>query len=149
MRRKYSKKQGPVRSKKVEKDGITFASNLEKYCYEKLKEAGLYEKYEGEKFQLIEGFRFDQQSFERQSNGKGDFIERGYGKKVLGISYTPDFTGQGYIIETKGRANETFPLRWKLFKKLQHESGDVRVLYKPQTKAEVDQTIALILKANE
>ena len=35
-------------------------------------------------------------------------------KKILNIKYTPDFIGKDFIIETKGRANESFPLRWKL-----------------------------------
>jgi hypothetical protein len=39
-------------------------------------------------------------------------------KKVLNIKYTPDFIGEDFIIETKGRANESFPLRWKMFKYL-------------------------------
>ena len=39
-------------------------------------------------------------------------------KKYLTIKYTPDFIGKDFIIETKGRANESFPLRWKLFKRL-------------------------------
>ena len=30
-------------------------------------------------------------------------------KKILTIKYTPDFIGKGFIIETKGRANESFP----------------------------------------
>ena len=39
MRKKYKRKKGPVRSKKVTFDGITFASGLEKYMYLALKEA--------------------------------------------------------------------------------------------------------------
>ena len=39
-------------------------------------------------------------------------------KKYLPIKYTPDFIGEDFIIETKGRANESFPIRWKLFKRL-------------------------------
>ena len=37
--RKRHKKRGPVRSKKVMCDGITFASGLEKYMYLALKKA--------------------------------------------------------------------------------------------------------------
>ena len=38
MKRRYkNKKKGPVRSKKVTFDGITFASGLEKYMYQALK----------------------------------------------------------------------------------------------------------------
>ena len=72
-------------------------------------------------------------------------INRG-DKKVLGIRYTPDFVGEDFIIETKGRANESFPMRWKLFKKHMQEIGDDRNLYKPQTNKECDKTIDLILK---
>ena len=38
--KKRSKKKGPVRSNKVEHDGINFASGLEVYMYKALKEAG-------------------------------------------------------------------------------------------------------------
>ncbi len=49
MRKKYyrKKKRGPVVSKKVEYDGITFASGLEKYMYIVLKEADIVAEYEG------------------------------------------------------------------------------------------------------
>jgi hypothetical protein len=53
---KRSKKKGPVRAKKASMDGIDFRSGLEKNTYIALKEAGLYELYEEEVFQLIEGF---------------------------------------------------------------------------------------------
>ena len=61
MRKKYyrKKKRGPVVSKKVEYDGITFASGLEKYMYIVLKEAGIRAKYEGETFVLLNGFHFE------------------------------------------------------------------------------------------
>ena len=115
MRNKF-KKRGPVRSKKVICDGITFASGLEKYMYQALKEAKIKAEYEGEKYTLIDGFEFETASYERQSNGKGEFTNRG-NKKILPIKYTPDFVGNEFIIECKGRANESFPIRWKLFKK--------------------------------
>ena len=37
MRKKFKRKKGPVRSKKVTVDGIQFASGLEKYMYLALK----------------------------------------------------------------------------------------------------------------
>ncbi len=40
------KKRGPVVSKKVTYDGITFASGLEKYMYCALKKAGIKASYE-------------------------------------------------------------------------------------------------------
>ena len=59
MKKSYKRKsKGPVRSKKVTYDGITFASGLEKYMYKALKEAGIDAIYEGETFELVEGFNF-------------------------------------------------------------------------------------------
>ena len=69
-------------------------------------------------------------------------------QKVLNLKYTPDFVGKNFIIETKGRANDSFPLRWKMFKKWMVDNGDNRTLYKPQNQKECDKTIELILKQN-
>ena len=51
--RKRHKKRGPVRSKKVMLDGITFASGLEKYMYLALKKDKIKADFEGETFNLI------------------------------------------------------------------------------------------------
>ena len=100
--RKRRKKKGPVRSKKVVFDGITFASGLERYMYQVLKKAGIKAKYEGETYTLIDSFNFMTTSYERQSNGKGEFKDRG-NKKILPIKYTPDFVlHNGICLETKG-----------------------------------------------
>ena len=145
---KRSKKKGPVRAKKVSMDGIQFRSGLEKNTYIALKEAGLFELYEEEVFQLIEGFTLPNICIEKQANGKGELIDRGQ-KKLLGIKYTPDFTGKDYIIECKGRANESFPLRWKLFKRWCVKNGDTRALYKPQNQKDIAIMIKLILDARK
>lgn len=142
---KRSKKKGPVQAKKTTHDGINFASGLEKYTYIALKKEKLFELYEGEVFQLVEGFSFTNQAYEKQANGKGDLIDRGQ-KKILGIKYTPDFTGKDYVIECKGRANESFPLRWKLFKLWMIINKDKRPLYKPQNQKDVDMIVAIIIK---
>ena len=84
MKYRKNKKRGPVRSKKVIYDGITFASGLEKYMYQALKKAKIKAKYEGETYTLIDSFNFMTTSYERQSNGKGDFVDRG-NKKILPI----------------------------------------------------------------
>ena len=115
MRKKRSKKRGPVRAKKVTVDGIQFASGLERYMYLALKKAKVKAKYEGKTYIIQEGFEFNQSCYEKQSNGKGEYKNRG-NKKILPVKYTPDFVGKGFIIECKGRANESFPMRWKMFK---------------------------------
>lgn len=142
---KRSRKKGPVQSKKVSHNGIIFASGLEKYMYIALKKNKIKAKYEGETFVLCSGFYFGNEVYERQSNGKGDYTNRGC-KRILPIKYTPDFIGDDFIIETKGRANESFPMRWKLFKKLIVDQFPNVTLYKPQCQKECDETIRLILE---
>ena len=100
-----SRKRGPVRSKKVTYDGITFASGLERYMYQALKKSKIKAEYEPETFVLQEGF----------------------------------------IIETKGRANESFPMRWKMFKKYINKNDLPVTLYKPQNQKECDKVVEIIL----
>jgi hypothetical protein len=127
--KKRRRKKGPVQSKKVSYDGINFASGLERYMYMALKKAKIKAKYEGETFVLLAGFHFDNEVYER----------------ILPIKYTPDFIGEDFIIETKGRANESFPMRWKLFKRLVMNQFPNVTLYKPQNQKECDETISIIL----
>ena len=140
---KRRKKRGPVVSKKVTYDGITFASGLERYMYQALKKAHIKASYEGETFVLLNGFHFENECWERQSNSKGDFKNRGE-KRILPIKYTPDFIGEGFVIETKGRANESFPMRWKMFKKYINKHNLPVTLYKPQNQKECDKVVELI-----
>ena len=146
MRRKpyKRKKRGPVVAKKVSYDGINFASGLERYMYMALKKANIKAKYEGETFVLLNGFHFENECYARQANGKGEYKNRG-AKRILPIKYTPDFIGEDFIIETKGRANESFPMRWKLFKRLVMTQFPNVTLYKPQNQKECDETISIIL----
>jgi len=125
-RRPYKRrKRGPVQAKKISYDGINFASGLERYMYMALKKAKIKAKYEGETFVLLNGFHFPNKCYARQANGKGDFKDRGSKR-------------------TKGRANESFPMRWKLFKLLVTQQFPQYTLYKPQNQAECDRTIELI-----
>ena len=145
MKRRIKRKRGPVVSKKVTYDGIKFASGLEKYMYIALKKAKIKARYEGETYVVQEGFDFDVKSYERQGNGKGEFRNRGE-KKILPIKYTPDFVSSSFIIECKGRANESFPLRWKMFKKYVKVNLPRVTIYKPQNQKECDKVIELITK---
>ena len=112
--------------------------------YIALKKAGIDAKYEGATYELIPSFNYDKSCYERQANGKGEYKDRGK-KKILNIKYTPDFIGSDFIIECKGRANESFPIRWKLFKKYVSERLRGVTLYKPQNQKQCDETVALIL----
>ena len=143
--RKKSRKKGPVQAKKITYDGIKFASGLERYMYMILKKNKIKATYEGQTFVLVDAFNFPNESYERQANNKGDFTNRG-SKKILPIKYTPDFIGDNFIIETKGRANESFPMRWKLFKRLISEQFPEHTLYKPQNQKECDRVVEIILE---
>ena len=53
-------------------------------------------EYEPIKFELIPAFTF-------------------CGKKIRAMTYTPDFVGDNFIIEAKGRPNDVWPYKWKWF----------------------------------
>ena len=114
--------------------------------YQALKDAGISAVYEGKTYIVFPEFEFPNISIERCANGKGEYKNRGE-KKILPIKYTPDFIGDDFIIECKGRANESFPLRWKMFKK--HVSIELPhvTIYKPQNQKECDKTVELILNS--
>lgn len=142
---RYKRKAGKktIQSKKKEIDGIKFDSTLESFMYVLLRDNNIPNEYEGEKFSLIESFHSSNSSFERTATKP--MIDRG-DKNVRGITYTPDFVSDKFIIEVKGRANESFPIRWKLFKRHLHNTNDKRVLYKPQSQADCREVITNILK---
>ena len=138
------KKQGPVRAKKKIVDGIEFKSGLEAYMYKALKEAKIQAKYEGVKYEIAPSFDFKNKCYERQANSKGEYRNRG-GKAIRKVTYTPDFTGDNFVIECKGRPNESFPIRWKLFKMYASKKLSKVKIYKPQNQKECDETVSLIL----
>lgn len=148
--KRTQRKTGAVNSKKRKADGITFASSLEHYCYMKLKEAELEFGYEAEKFEILPGFVYEGM-YMKSSPKMKDLVNKG-NKKVLAITYTPDFISHThkFIIETKGYvpSQHTFPLRWKLFMHYMQSvgKGDYK-LFLPKNRAQVDLTIKTIRHA--
>jgi hypothetical protein len=124
-----------VNSKKTVIDGIEFQSRLESYAYVKLKELGIEFQYEERSFTLIDGFTPKIYAWE---SIRDKFIPRL--KKVLPITYKPDFTcpNMTWVIEVKGRANELFPMRWKLFKRYLNVNSIFPELFLPHDKKEID-----------
>jgi len=141
--RQYKRRKGKSLSKAKKHifEGVNYKSGLEMKMAMELSNAKIPFKYEPIKFILSEGFFLENEAYERQSNGKGQFKQRGE-KKILPISYTPDFVGDKWIIETKGYANESFPIKWKLMKKL--INGKNITLYKPQCHKECEEVIRII-----
>ena len=111
--------------------------------YSLLKANNIANEYEGEKFVLIESFKFSNASYERTA--KKPMVDRASGKAVRGITYTPDFVSDKFIIETKGFKTTSFVLRWKLFKSHLHKNNDNRVIYMPSNSKECDIVISDIL----
>ena len=135
-------KTGAVRSKKKVIDGIEFASSLEAYAYTKLKEEGIEFEYEGKTFEVLPAFKFEA-TYLASSPKKKELGEK-TGKAVRAITYTPDFVGDGWVIETKGfvPSNHSFPLRWKMFLNLIQGQGiDV---YLPKNQSQVNDVIKRI-----
>ena len=143
MYKRNSGKKGPVTSKKVVCDGVEFKSGLEKNMHLALKDEGVEHTYEGKTFMLHNKFFFPNICYERQANGKGEFMDRGNGN-INDIKYTPDFVGDGFIIECKGRPNDAFPIRWKLFKKHMADLHSSIMIFKPQCKDECIRTAQII-----
>jgi hypothetical protein len=93
-------KKGKIKATPITYNNIHFKSLLEYYCYSKLLEEKIKVRYEGRTFKILPSFKYRNE-------------------KVRKMTYTPDFVGDTFIIEVKsGRAvqNESFPLRWKIFK---------------------------------
>lgn len=142
---RYKRKKGKriSKAKKYHFNGVDYKSGLELKMAKLLTENKIPFKYEPTKFNLQEGFVSEGDCHERQSNGKGEFKNRG-NKKILPITYTPDFIGKGFAIETKGYANESFPIKWKMFKKYLHDKGIKLMLFKPQTQKECEEVIRIL-----
>jgi hypothetical protein len=128
--------------------GITFKSKLELYCYKKLKETNLIFTYEEHTFELIPSFEFQNDSYELfKKDGLRYFGPQR--RHVRGMTYTPDFVGTGWIIETKGNPNDAFPIKWKLFKKHIMDQGLMIDLYMPRNQKQVDEVIQIIKHKHE
>jgi hypothetical protein len=101
----------------VEYDGIKFKSKLELTIYKALREKGLNPLYECNKFILQEGFRPSKPYYLK---GVCPKTASGYAK-IIQITYTPDFTVEYgdkiLFIEAKGKQNDSYPIKRKLFLK--------------------------------
>jgi hypothetical protein len=128
-----------MRAKKTGK----FRSKLESFCAEQLTLNKLPFEYEKVKYVITPSFKYEGVSLERI--GKS-FIQQRQGQAA--ITYTPDFTGTGWLIECKGHFTTTARLKWKLFKKYLAENSIKLDLYMPTTQKEVMYVIGEIIRKN-
>lgn len=150
-RSKPKAKKGKVRNATPNiVDGIQFKSKLESYCYLQLKDSGIPFRYEQDSFILIDAFSFSNDSWELGKT-KGQRVFKKANPTIRAITYKPDFTNleQGWVIECKGMMTDTFPIRWKLFKRHLQENNLNYDLYMPRNKKQIDETIKLIKSKNE
>ena len=111
---------------KVEKYGIKFKSKLECYTYEAFMNAGIPVKYEPKHFTLVPKFEY-------------------LGEKIRPITYLPDFIGKNFIVECKGLITDSFPLRFKLFKRYLKQHRSNFKVYLVRNHAQVDEMIKEII----
>ncbi|HKL75079.1 MAG TPA: DUF1064 domain-containing protein [Halanaerobiales bacterium] len=122
MSKKKSKNKKVKNATPLFYDGIKFKSKLEVYCYNKLKENNIEAPYEENTFVIIDAFVYNDE-------------------KVRKMTYKPDFVGKDFVIECKGKANDAFPLRWKIFKRYLFDNNLNYKLYLPRNKKDVDAVI--------
>jgi len=140
-------KKGKIKNAtSLESNGLLFKSKLELFTYNALTEAGITDfGYENYKFTLVEPFESLCDSYEVKKDKSFETVNR----NIRAMTYLPDFTrindrGEGWIIECKGYPNESFTLKWKLFKQHLLENDYNVTLYKPNNQQNVLKTIELI-----
>lgn len=125
MKRQRKKKDGKVKNATPNiYDGIKFRSKIETFTYKKLKAVGIEAEYEQHRFQLLPAF-----------------VSKS-GKKYRAMTYKPDFVGKDFIIECKGYATDTWPLRMKLFEYVLLSQNLPYNFYVVHTQEEVESLIA-------
>lgn len=130
----------------IEYDGLQFKSTLEKRAYQIYTEAGFNPKYEPTMFTIwpkhvLNGNVTCYKPFKRKLSNT---------RRTLGaISYTPDFMftykGAIIIIDTKGKPNETYPMKFKMFLKHCEEIYDCPVyFFEPHSITQIKQSVTII-----
>lgn len=122
-----------------EKKKGKYKSLLEDAAATLLTEAGIPFSYETWSVLLSSPMETGIVSYEKR-----DKIFKPRNSKISKISYTPDFIGDWWIMETKGKRTEPFNIRWKLFKKYLKENNLNYVLFLPTNQREVKECIKII-----
>lgn len=139
----------------TEYDGIKFLSRLECSTYKKLKDLGIPFTYQGEKFYLMESFHMHKISLlQIVKSGIIDWDDR----KIRAVTYTPDFCITVQLekplkiyMETKGKANDAYPIKKKLFlKRLEEDDSGIDYIFmEPHTPKQVDKCMKVIKAYHE
>ena len=125
-------------------NNITFKSKLELNVYKTLVNEGFNPKYEEKKYILFKGFKPKKDYY--KPNKSKELINNII--KVKDITYTPDFTFSldKYIIviEVKGKANDTYPLKQKLFRKYMEDCEEIIKFFEVHNLKQLNQVINIL-----
>lgn len=113
--------------------------------YVLLRDAGIKFGYETKTYNTMKDSQYDNECWERARRTSKLMIDR---RKVTGVKYTPDFIAEdeSWFIECKGRANESFSIRWKLFKNMLQTWKKPPIIFKPMNLADCKQVIEILLE---
>lgn len=149
MQRKQSENKKIKNASPLEFDGISFKSKLEKMIYQTLRENNLPVEYEPQKFIIWEGFRPTVPFYDKDKTTRMLKLEK---KKIISISYTPDFVFRYndylIIIEAKGMENDRFYLKKKMFRKWLENNEPKSIYFEIYTKKQLLQAIDIIKALN-
>ena len=131
---------------------VEYKSKLEADAAEILASNGIEFIYEGATFNVMPSFISTDDCYAQLRKKTKTGTSAKFDKqpaKVEAITYTPDFIHinadkTGWVIETKGVPNESFPLRFKLFKKFLHENGYNLTLFIPRNKEQIYKCVEII-----
>lgn len=128
-----------------EYNGIHFKSTIETMVYRTLLEHGFDPQYEKVKYILWEGIRPTVPFYTRKGKNNEPNM-----KKMINITWTPDFymeyNGLKIIIEVKGKSNDVFPYKLKMFRKLLegYKDKEKYLIFEIFTKTQLLQAIEVI-----
>lgn len=133
-------------------ENMAFKSQLEKSCYKLFTAAGFKLTYESHKTTLQEKFKLNNNELSVFAPIKNRMEQ--VTRPVMQITYTPDFYLEhcGYLIfiETKGRANDAYPLKKKMFFKIISEYARTEnkkfLFFEPHNVRDIRRTIEIIKK---
>lgn len=126
-------------------NGIEFKSKLEVSVYKTLLVAGFKPDYEKLKFTLWEGYKPTVPFYTKSKKTRELELDD---TKIRGITYTPDFTFRYkdylIIVEVKGKENDVYPYKRKLFRKWLEINCPKSVFFEIFTKRNTETAIKII-----
>ena len=131
----------------VESDGIEFKSKFEEKVYNILKDNGLQPEYESQSFILWEGLKPTVPFYTKSKKGELKLNQ----SKLKDITYTPDFIftflDRTIYVEVKGYANDVFPYKFKMFRKILEDMPGNHEVWEIFTKRQLLECISNLKKS--